>query len=165
MLVTVLVAGAAATASAQPQFAWRYYRPGNTGIQGDYCESLWLPPDGNPWVGGYDASFEEGGISQLIHAENRWINISNVDYPEIGHPDNTGVARVSDITADSAGRLWMATGHGALFFDPAIGPASLRRFDENNSGMPGGWCEDVDIAPPTAPCGSARGRPCGAGSA
>jgi hypothetical protein len=147
VLMTALMAGAAANASAQPQFAWRYYRPGNTGIQGDYCESLWLPPDGNPWVGGYDASFEEGGIAQLIHAENRWINISNIDYPEIGHPDNTGVARVSDITADSAGRLWMATGHGALFFDPAIGPASLRRFDENNSGMPGGWCEDVDIAP------------------
>lgn len=135
------------TAMSQPTFSWRYYRPGNTGIQGDYCEALWVGADGNPWVGGYDASFEEGGIAKFIRGENRWVNISNVDYPEIGHPDNTGVARVSDIEADARGGLWMGTGHGALYFDPAVGPSSLRRFDPGNSGMPGGWCEDVDIAP------------------
>ena len=41
--------------------SWRYYRPGNTGIQGDYCEAIWIGPDNDPWIGGYDPGFEEGG--------------------------------------------------------------------------------------------------------
>lgn len=144
----LIVCGLAASALAdEPVYSWRYYRPGNTGIQGDYCEALWISPSGDPWVGGYDPGFEEGGIAKFVRAENRWINISNVDYREIGHPDDTGVTRVSDIVPDAAGRLWMATGRGALSFDPAIGPTSLKRYDANNSGMPGGWCVDVDIAP------------------
>jgi hypothetical protein len=132
---------------AEPTYSWRYYRPGNTGIQGDSCEALWVGSDGNPWVGGYDAGFEEGGIAQHVRAENRWVNLSNVDHRVIGHPEDTGVSRVSDIRVDSGGRMWMATGRGALSFDPAIGPASLTRFDASNSGMPGGWCVDVDLAP------------------
>lgn len=137
----------AGTAAAQPQYAWRYYRPSNTGIQGDYCDAIHIGADGNPWIGGYDPGFEEGGIARFIRSENRWENISNVDFPIIGHPENTGTARVSDIVADASGRLWMATGRGALRFDPAVGPSSLARYGEDNSPLPGGWCEDVDIAP------------------
>jgi len=133
--------------AAGPTYSWRYYRPGNTGIQGDFCEAIHIGADGDPWIGGYVPSFEEGGIARFIQAENRWVNISNVDHPEIGHPDETGTARVSDIIADTAGTLWMATGRGALRFDPAAGPASLHRYDPSNSLMPGGWCEDVDLAP------------------
>lgn len=134
-------------ASAQSQYAWRYYRPSNTGIQGDSCEAIYVGADGDPWIGGYDPGFEEGGIARLVQAENRWVNISNVDYAVIGHPQDTGTSRVSDIVKDASGKLWMATGRGALVFDPAAGPASLVRYDPSNSSMPGGWCEDVDIAP------------------
>lgn len=134
-------------ASARNQYSWRYYRPANTGIQGDWCDALWISPNGDPWIGGYNPSFEEGGIAKFIQAENRWLNVSNVDYPEIGHPEKTGISRVSDMDVDSKGRIWMATGRGALFYDPAIGPTSLKRFDGDNSPIPGGWNKGVEIAP------------------
>jgi hypothetical protein len=128
-------------------YRWRYYRPGNTGIQGDFCEALWVGPDGDPWIGGYDPTFEEGGIAKLVQADDRWINVSNVDHPVIGHPDDTGTSRVSDIVADASGRLWLATGRGALAFDPSVGASSLVRYDATNSTLPGGWTEDVELAP------------------
>lgn len=133
--------------TAWRQYTWTYYRPGNTGMQGDICESVWIGPDGDPWVGGYDASFEEGGISKFLQSQNRWLNVSNVDYPVIGHPDRTGTARVSDIDTDAAGRLWMATGRGGLLYDPGVGPRSLRRFGDDNSPIPGGWNRGVEVAP------------------
>lgn len=37
--------------------------------------------------------------------ENGGINISNVDYPEIGNPESTVAARVRDIMADAQGKL------------------------------------------------------------
>ncbi len=146
-LLACLLGACSATASGQVQYSWRYYRPTNTGIQGDYCDAIYIAPDGNPWIGGYDPGFEEGGIARFVQSENRWENISNVDYPVIGHPQDTGTSRVSEMVPDASGRIWMATGRGAMVFDPAIGPASLVKFDPSNSSMPGGWCEDVDIAP------------------
>lgn len=137
----------AASSPGQDSFSWRYFRPSNTGIQGDFCEALYVGPDSNPWIGGYDASFEEGGISKFIFAQNRWENISNVDYPVIGHPENTGTVRISDIDIDANGRMWMATGRGGLFYDPSVGPSSLRRFGADNSPIPGGWNRSVEIAP------------------
>lgn len=130
-----------------PAFSWRYYRPSNTGIQGDYCDALEITPQGLPWIGGYDASFEEGGISSYDVRTDRWSNISNVDFPVIGHPEQQGCVRVADISVDGTGKLWMATGSGGLFYDPAKGPKSLRRFDASNSGVFGGWNRTVEIAP------------------
>jgi len=122
--ITVVLICALLSASAQGQdYAWRYYRPGNTGIQGDYCEAIWVSPNGEPYIGGYNPSFEEGGFSKFIQSENRWVNYSNVDHPVIGHPDDTGTTRVNDIVPDATGRLWMATWRGALTFDPALARA------------------------------------------
>ena len=50
----------AATGLAQDTFSWRYYRPTNTGIQGDSCEAVYVGADGNPWISGYHEGFEEG---------------------------------------------------------------------------------------------------------
>src|SRR5687767_10256308 len=74
-------------AGAADEYSWRYYRVGNTGIQGDYPEALWVGPDGDPYIGGYDPFFEEGGFAKFVQNENRWVNFSNVDYPVIGHPE------------------------------------------------------------------------------
>ncbi len=146
--VALLVsAGSAALAQDGREVSWRYYRPGNTGIQGDDCEALWIGPDGDPWIGGYDAGFEEGGVSKFIRAENRWINISNIDYPVIGHPDVTGTTRVSDIVQDDEGQLWMATWRGALRFDPAVGPTSLVNYAAASPALANGGCRDLDISP------------------
>ncbi len=135
-----------AAASAQGE-TWHYYRPSNTGIQGDYCEAIWIGTDDDPWIGGYDPGFEEGGVAKCVQSEDRWINISNVDHPIIGHPEDTGTSRVSDIVADAQGWLWMATGRGALRFDPTVGAATLVKYDASNSALPGGWTEDAELAP------------------
>jgi streptogramin lyase len=126
---------------------WRYYRPGNTGIQGDYNEAIWIGGDGDPYIGGYDPFFEEGGFAKFIQAENRWVNFSNIDYPVIGHPDDTGTTRVSDIEADNNGHLWMGTWRGALRFDPSIGAASIVKYGPGNSPMLGGRTTDIARAP------------------
>lgn len=145
-LFTVAIS-AAAIAQPAPQYSWRYYRPTNTGIQGDFNEAIWIGPDGDPWIGGYNPSFEEGGIAKFVQSENRWINISNVDYPVIGHPEDVGTSRVSDIVADNQGNLWLGTGRGALKFNPSVGPGSLVKYGPTNSTIPGGWTEDVALAP------------------
>lgn len=147
VLATALVSIAHGQTISTESYSWRYYRPANTGIQGDWCEALIVGANGDPWIGGYDPGFEEGGIAKFIQAENRWLNVSNVDYPVIGHPDLTGVSRISDIDTDAQGRMWMATGRGALFYDPAIGPSSLRRFGADNSLIPGGGNKGVECAP------------------
>jgi hypothetical protein len=145
-LIGLIVGLGCAVGHAQ-DYSWRYYRPGNTGIQGDYCDALWIGPDNDPWIGGYVPSFEEGGLAKFVQSENRWINVSNVDYPQIGHPDNTGIVRVRDITPDAQGNLWMGTGRGVLVFNPSLGPASLVRYDASSSPWPGGWVTNIEIAP------------------
>ncbi|MFN8178886.1 MAG: FlgD immunoglobulin-like domain containing protein [bacterium] len=126
---------------------WRYYRLGNTGIQGDYNDALWIGPDGDPYIGGYDPVFEEGGFVKFIQSEDRWVNYSNVDYPVIGHPDETGCVRIRDIVPDATGRLWLGTWHGALTFDRAIGGSSLVRLGPGNSGLLDEQTYDIDRAP------------------
>ncbi len=89
-------------ALAQPPVeSWRYYRPGNTGIQGDSNEAIWIAPDGDPWIGGYNPIAEEGGVAKFVQAENRWINVSNIDYPVIGSANDVGV-----YPRDRHGRGW-----------------------------------------------------------
>lgn len=148
-----LAQGAAGRAAATHQkrsletFTWRYYRPGNTGIQGDFCDALWVAPDGDPYIGGYVPSFEEGGFARYAVGDDRWINYSNVDHPEMGHPDEQGSIRIADIAPDAGGRLWMGTWHGALTFDPALGAGSLTRWGPANSGLDDARVEDIDRAP------------------
>ncbi len=129
------------------QYSWRYYNTGNTGIQGDYVEGIWIDNDGDPYIAGYTPGWEEGGFAKYIQAENRWINYSNVDYPVIGSINDVGSSRISDIEEDANGILWMATWRGLLKFNPAIGGSSLEFWGANNSIHPGGRSRDLAIAP------------------
>lgn len=124
LLAAIALTISAASVLAQQTTSWRYYRTGNTGIQGDSNEAIYVGADGDPWIGGYHAAFEEGGFAKLVQAENRWINVSNVDHPVIGHPNDLGVSRVCEITSDGGGRLWLGTWRGALRYDVAAGPSS-----------------------------------------
>lgn len=146
-LTTLPCLTAAQQNRAYNPFSWKYYRPSNTGIQGDDCKALYIGADGNPWIAGYDASFGEGGLAKFIQNENRWINISNVDYPEIGHPERSWVERVNDIEVDSSGAFWMATARGGLYFNPNLGPKSIRRYGDDNCGIHAGWSRSCEIAP------------------
>ncbi|MFZ1518370.1 MAG: T9SS type A sorting domain-containing protein [Ignavibacteriaceae bacterium] len=133
--------------SQNPEYSWRYYTTGNTGIQGDYVEAIWIDHDGDPYIAAYTPGWEEGGFAKYIQSENKWINYSNIDYPVIGDINDVGSSRISDIEEDANGILWMATWRGILKFDPAIGASSLEFFGVNNSLHPGGRTSDIAIAP------------------
>ena len=128
-------------------YSWRYYRLGNTGIQGDYNYALWIGPGGDPYISGYDPFFGEGGFAKFIQSENRWVNYSNVDYEAIGNPNEDGCMVIEDIVPDATGKLWMGTLRGALRFDPAVGPTSLKRFGPGNSLLADDRTFDVECAP------------------
>ncbi len=128
-------------------YSWRYYNTGNTGIQGDYAEGIWIDHDGDPYIAAYNPGFEEGGFAKYIQSENRWTNYSNVDYPVIGDINDVGASRISDIEEDANGILWMAHWRGLLKFDPAIGGNSIQFWGANNSIHPGGRSRDLAIAP------------------
>ena len=145
-LLVLLTFGAGPT-QAEPTYSWRYYRPGNTGIQGDFNEAIWIAPDGDPYIGGYDPNFEEGGFVKFIQSENRWINYSNIDYPVIGHPNDLGCTRVRDMVPDATGKLWLGTWRGVLTFDPAIGANSLTHHGPGNSAINDDFVWDIDRAP------------------
>jgi len=145
--VILLVLAGNLLAAPPSESSWRYYRPGNTGVMGDYSDALWVDPEGTLYHAGYDPFFEEGGFARFRYEENRWENFSNVDYPVIGPQENTGTSRISDICPDAQGGLWMGTWRGMLYFDPAVGASSLRRFDAGNSPLPGGRTMDLSVAP------------------
>lgn len=54
LLAFSLLLPAAILAQEQTTYSWRYYRVGNTGIQGDYCQAIWIDPNGDPYIGGYE---------------------------------------------------------------------------------------------------------------
>jgi len=147
VLLPILLISAAFNVILPQQYSWRYYNTGNTGIQGDYVEAIWIDHDGDPYIAGYTPGFEEGGFAKYIQAENRWINYSNVDYPVIGNINDVGSSRISDIEEDANGFLWMATWRGILKFNPAVGGSSLEFWGANNSLHPGGRTKDLTIAP------------------
>jgi hypothetical protein len=126
---------------------WTYYRPTNTGIQGDNSDALWIDADGDPYIAAYNPFWEEGGFARFIQSEKRWENVSNVDYPLIGDPEDLGAARIREILPDGEGRLWLITWGALLSYRPDIGPTSLKRFDSINSPMPNGFMRDIDRAP------------------
>ncbi len=128
-------------------YSWRYYNTGNTGIQGDYVEAIWIDHNGDPYIAGYTPGWEEGGFAKFVQSENRWINYSNVDYPVIGNINDVGASRISDISEDTNGILWMATWRGILKFDPSAGGSSLQFWGADNSPHPGGRTIDLEIAP------------------
>jgi hypothetical protein len=124
-----------------------YHRLGNTGVQGDSSEALWVAPDGDPWIGGYDPIFEEGGIAKLIQSHDRFVNLSNVDFQILGHPNDTGTVRVQDIVADRRGILWFPSWTAVYSYDPKVGPSSLQRYDLDGPAGGAGGARDAEVAP------------------
>ena len=127
------------------QYSWRYYRPGNTGIQGDYATALFVDDNGDPYIAANTGNWGEGGFAKLNYAENTWTNYSNVDLPVLGSFDN-GDIQIHDIIKDHDNFLWMGNFTGALRFDPLYGADSIKRFDASNSPLLG-HTSDIDLAP------------------
>jgi len=126
-------------------YSWRYYRPGNTGIQGDDATALWVDENGDPYIAANTGNWGEGGFARYDHAENKWVNYSNVDYPALGSFDN-GDVQILDIVKDFDNNLWMGNFNGAMKFNPQIGPSSIENYTSENSELLG-FTNDIDIAP------------------
>lgn len=131
--------------SQASEYYWRYYRPGNTGIQGDYGTALWIDENGDPYIAANTGNWGEGGFAKFNQADNTWINYSNVDHPILGSFDN-GDVQILEIISDFDDNLWMGNFSGALKFDPDLGVGSIQKFDANNSGLQG-FTWDIDLAP------------------
>ena len=127
------------------EYSWRYYRPGNTGIQGDQATALWIDGNGDPYIAANTGNWGEGGFAKFSYSANMWINFSNVDYPILGSFDN-GEEQIDDIIEDSENNLWMANNTGALKFNPQVGISSIEKYGPNNSGLLGNTT-DMDLAP------------------
>ena len=126
-------------------YSWRYYRPGNTGIQGDQATALWIDENGDPYIAAATGGWGEGGFAKFIQSENKWVNYSNVDYPVLGSFDNADV-QILDIVEDYDNNLWMGNYAGAVKFNPLVGASSLENYGPNNSSLQG-FTFDVDLAP------------------
>lgn len=124
---------------------WRYYRPGNTGIQGDYATALWLDEVGNPYIAANTGNWGEGGFAVFNVLQDQWSNFSNVDYPVLGSFEDADV-QLLDIVEDHNHNLWMGNYSGALFFNPTEGIGSAIRYTSANSQLQGNTY-DVDVAP------------------
>ncbi len=128
-----------------PTYSWRYYRPGNTGIQGDQATALWIDENGDPYIAANNGNWGEGGFAKFNQSENKWINYSNVDYPILGSFYG-GEEQIDEIIKDYENNLWMANNTGALKFNPQAGISSIEKFGPTNSGLLGSTV-DMDLAP------------------
>ncbi len=131
--------------SQSPEYSWRYYRPGNTGIQGDDATALWVDENGDPYIAANTGNWGEGGFAKFSQSDNQWINYSNVDHQILGSFDNAEV-QILDIVEDYDHNLWMGNFTGALKFDPLAGISSVEKFNAGNSPLQG-FTYDVDLAP------------------
>ena len=126
-------------------YSWRYYRPGNTGIQGDQATALWIDENGDPYIAANTGNWGEGGFAKFSQSENKWINYSNVDYPILGSFEG-GEEHIDEIINDYENNLWMANNTGALKFNPQVGVSSVEKFSPGNSGLLD-FTTDIDLAP------------------
>ena len=141
----VLVSLPVVLLSQSIQSSWRYYRPGNTGIQGDYATSLWVDENGDPYIAANTGNWGEGGVAKFNITDTTWTNYSNVDYPIMGSFDNADI-QILDIVEDYNKNLWMGTFNGALKFNPRTGASSFENYNPGNSALLG-FTYDVDLAP------------------
>lgn len=119
---------------------WKFLRPSNTGVLGDWSHTIYVDDQDRPWVAAYDPFFWEGGMSRMNH-DGTWTPISNVDYPVI--PSHF----FNDIVADANGIMWIGTDGGLLRFDPEVGPDSFELFDITTTPMPANAVFEVEIDP------------------
>jgi hypothetical protein len=127
------------------QYSWRYYRPGNTGIQGDYATSLWIDENGDPYIAANTGNWGEGGFAKFNYSDTTWTNFSNVDYEVLGSFDNADI-QFLDIVEDYDKNLWFGSFLGAVKFNPQAGISSAENFHSGNSDLLG-FTYDVDLAP------------------
>ena len=144
LLATTTLLALSPPALAEPgDVSWELLRPSNTGINGDYTQTIFIDDDDTPWIGGYVTFWEEGGISHFDGT--RWYSLNNVDCPQIGN--QLGAPRFNDVVKTSDGIMWIGSDQGLLRFDPSVEPWCVTRYHTGNSPISGNSINNIDIAP------------------
>lgn len=87
---------------------WKFIRPTNTGVCGDYHQAIAVDRLGRIWTTGYMPFWSEGGVTMFDGTV--WTTWSNFDSPL---PNE----RVNDIQFDQFNNVWIATENGLAKFD------------------------------------------------
>ncbi len=132
-----------ASAACAQDVSWELIRPSNTGVPGDYTQTIFIDDDDSPWIGGYIPFWEEGGVGHFDGTN--WRVLGNVDCPQIGQ--QIGAPRFNDIVKTDDGIMWIGSGRGLLRFDPSEEPWCVTRYTPSNSGIAGADVSNIDIAP------------------
>ena len=109
---------------------WKYVRPGNTGIMGNWVYSIAFESNGNMWIAGDDPYWDEGGVS--VYNGTYWKTYSNVDGNMISH-------EVHKIFIDSRGDKWFSTDNGLMRLSGDVKTV----FNNSNSPFPSNYISDI----------------------
>lgn len=137
--ITIVAAASQIAISAPCDVSWRLVRPTNTGIMGDYTQTIFIDDDDSPWIAGYTPFWEEGGVSHFDGTN--WRVLSSVECSQIASP------RFNDIVKTDDGIMWIGSDRGLLRFDPSAEPWCVTRFIPGNSGIAAALVNNIDIAP------------------
>jgi ligand-binding sensor domain-containing protein len=138
-VISALLAAAAISHAEPGDVSWELLRPSNTGIPGDYTQTIFIDDDDSPWIAGYVTFWEEGGMAH--HDGTNWRVLGNVDCPQIASP------RFNDIVKTDDGIMWIGSDQGLLRFDPSVEPWCVTRYHTGNSGIAANSINNIDIAP------------------
>ena len=109
---------------AQEDANWRYIRPSNTGLPGDYVTTIASDTCDNVWAGAYVVFWEEGGVGEFDGSA--WKNWTNFE----GHLPS---ARVRDIFFDKQNHVWIGSQDGITHYDR---DTTWQTWNINNSNLP-----------------------------
>ena len=124
---------------AEGDVSWEFIRPTNTGMLGDYCNSLFIDDDDTAWISAFTTFWEEGGMSHFDGTN--WRALSNIECEQLLNVRFTEVVKADD------GIMWIASENGLYRFDPTVEPWCVTRFGTNNTPIPGDFIRDICIAP------------------
>jgi len=138
-VILFAVLSAAPAMAAPGDVSWELIRPSNTGVPGDFTQTIFIDDDDSPWIGGYIPFWEEGGVGHFDGTN--WRVLGNVDCPQIASP------RFNDIVKTDDGIMWIGSDQGLLRFDPGVEPWCVTRFHPSNSGIAASSVNNISIAP------------------
>ena len=140
MLTALALISTAGIANAAPgDVSWELVRPSNTGVPGDFTNSIFIDDDDSPWIAGFVTFWEEGGMSHFDGTN--WRVLGNVECNQITSP------RFNEIVKTDDGIMWIASNNGLLRFDPTQEPWCVERFHSGNTPLRGNQIVGIDIAP------------------
>jgi len=138
-LATTLLLAPSPLLAEPGDVSWELLRPSNTGIPGDFTQTIFIDDDDSPWIAGYVTFWEEGGVAH--YDGTRWRVLGNVDCPQISSP------RFNDIVKTDDGTMWIGSDQGLLRFDPSVEPWCVTRYHTGNSPIAANSINSIDIAP------------------